>query len=111
MPYIIEKVKGGYKVKNEKTNKFLSKTPLKLSTVKDQAYAIALNEINKGKIKRFEKGGLVNIPSGYQNFSSKVLNYDLVPVLLQPNEIVIPKKHTAKVKKFLKEENIKLPNL
>jgi hypothetical protein len=36
---------------------------------------------------------------------------DTVLARLQPGEIVIPKPHTRKVAAFLREENIKLPNL
>lgn len=111
MPYDIVKVKGGYKVKT-KSGKYLSDKPLKLDTARDQAYAVALNEIKRGKIKNFIKGGKVEFPVGYDVFARKALgNFDIVPSILQPNEIVIPVKHAKKVEKFLKQEKIKLPNL
>ena len=67
-----------------------------------------------GKIKptNFKKGGMVkpkhkNIPKG----ALPKGDVDTAFARLQVGEIVIPKKHTKKVAKFLKEEGIKLPNM
>jgi hypothetical protein len=67
-----------------------------------------------GKIKptNFRKGGMVkpkhkNIPKG----ALPKGDVDTAFARLQVGEIVIPKKHTKKVAKFLKEEGIKLPNM
>lgn len=46
-----------------------------------------------------------------KNMSQRQLNNDSVRAILMPGEIVIPTKHANKVAKFLKKENIKLPNL
>lgn len=60
----------------------------------------------KGKVDGHPK-----LPKGGKLVYLKPHGVDKVPALLQENEIVIPVKHAKKVAKFLKEENIKLPNM
>ena len=67
-----------------------------------------------GKIKptNFKKGGMVK--PKHKNIPASALpkgDVDTAFARLQVGEIVIPKKHTKKVAKFLKEEGIKLPNM
>ena len=50
---------------------------------------------------------MVNIPEKYL----KENDPDQVFARVAVNEIVIPVKHADKVRKFLKQENIKLPNM
>jgi hypothetical protein len=60
----------------------------------------------KGKVDGHPK-----LPKGGKLVYLKPHGVDKVPALLQENEIVIPVKHAKKVAKFLKEEDIKLPNM
>lgn len=60
----------------------------------------------------FQEGG--SVLNRDQNIPKSMLpknDVDVVLARVQPGEIVIPKKFTRKVAKFLREENIKLPNL
>lgn len=64
------------------------------------------------KPTNFKKGGMVkpkhqNIPKGKLPKG----DVDTAYARLQVGEVVIPKKHSKKVAKFLKEEGIKLPNM
>jgi hypothetical protein len=55
-----------------------------------------------GALRKFSKGGVV---------TGKTKNKDTVKALLTPGELVIPVKHSTKVKKFLKSEKIRLPGM
>lgn len=60
----------------------------------------------------FEDGGLVQHTQS--NIPRSILKHndpDVVYARLQPNEIVIPVKHAPLVSKFLKQKNIRLPNM
>ena len=64
------------------------------------------------KPTNFRKGGIVkpkhkNIPKG----ALPKGDVDTAYARLQVGELVIPKKHTKKVSKFLKEEGIKLSGM
>lgn len=61
---------------------------------------------NRARTFRFG-GGVYKHP----NMSKRQIDNDSVRAILMPGEIVIPTKHASKVAKFLKQENIKLPNL
>lgn len=70
------------------------------------------NELkNSGvKVRSFLKGGKV----GRRTIPANMLkpnDVDVVLARLQPGEIVIPVKHTTKVKAMLKKAGIKLPNM
>lgn len=67
---------------------------------------------NKIKPTSFKKGGLVK--PKHKNIPSSALpkgDVDTAFARLQVGELVIPKKHTKAVSKFLKENKIKLPNM
>ena len=60
----------------------------------------------------FQAGG--SVLNRDQNISKRLLpkgDVDVVLARVQPGEIVIPKKYTRKVTKFLKHEKINLPNM
>jgi len=60
----------------------------------------------------FKKGG--KVLKKHQNIPKKALkkgDVDTAYARLQVGELVIPKKHTKKVSKFLKEEGIKLSGM
>jgi hypothetical protein len=60
----------------------------------------------------FKQGGMVK--PKHKNIPSKMLpkgDVDTAYARLQVGEIVIPKKHTKKVAKFLKDNKIKLPGM
>jgi hypothetical protein len=64
----------------------------------------------------YKLGGLVEAnqmgrPPTYSYMKVKNINVDAVPTLLQHGELVIPVKHVDKVAKFLKSQNINLPNM
>lgn len=64
----------------------------------------------------YRLGGLVEAnqmgrPPKYSYMKVKNMGVDQVPTLLQHGEIVIPVKHVDKVAKFLKSQNINLPNM
>lgn len=59
--------------------------------------------VDGGKVKANHK----NIPA----VALKPNDPDRVLARLMPGEIVIPVKHTRKIKEFLKKEKIKLPGL
>jgi len=65
----------------------------------------------------YRLGGLVEThndrgrPPSYVYMKVKTMNEDQVPTLLMKNELVIPVKHAKKVAKFLKSQNINLPNM
>jgi hypothetical protein len=64
----------------------------------------------------YKLGGLVEAnqmgrPPTYSYMKVKNMGVDQVPTLLQHGEIVIPVKHVDKVAKFLKSQNINLPNM
>ena len=63
----------------------------------------SINFVNGGKVKKKHS----TIPKQIL----KVSKVDTVLARLQPGEIVIPVKHTKKVKQFLKKSNIKLPGV
>ncbi len=113
MPYELLKSNAGgfsgWRVRNKRTGAFLSKRALPLDTAEKQRKAVIISEIEKGNVKYFFDGGMVQMPNGY-DFPAKVLKGgDTVPAVLMPGEIVIPVKHAPKVEKFLKQEGIKLP--
>jgi hypothetical protein len=73
---------------------------------------LQVHEINMIQPYQFEHGGYVqslhkNIPS----YLLKKNDVDTVLARVQPGEIVIPTKYTRRVAQFLREENIKLPNV
>lgn len=60
----------------------------------------------------FKKGGMVK--SKHKNIPKSALpkgDVDTAFARLQVGELVIPKKHTKKVSKFLKDNKIKLPGM
>lgn len=62
--------------------------------------------------KNFLKGGRVK--AAHRNIPAQALrprDPDQVLARLMPGEIVIPVKHTRKIKAFLRKEKIKLPGL
>jgi hypothetical protein len=63
----------------------------------------SINFINGGFVKKKHS----TIPKNMIKVSKK----DSVLVRVMPGEIVIPLKHTKKIKQFLKKKNIKLPGL
>jgi hypothetical protein len=77
-----------------------------------QQNAVLNKELKDGKVYNFVNGGTVIRPNGYSKYYNRIFKeQDTIPSVLQVGEIVIPVKHAKKVKKFLKEEKIKLPNL
>ena len=66
----------------------------------------------KIKPNNFRKGGIVK--PKHKNIPKSALpkgDVDTAFARLQVGELVIPKKHTKKVSKFLKEEGIKLAGM
>lgn len=64
----------------------------------------------------YKLGGLVEAnqmgrPPNFSYMKVKNMGVDQVPTLLQHGEIVIPVKHANKVAKYLKSQNINLPNM
>lgn len=55
MPYAVVKVKGGFKVQNEDTGKFLSNMPLDKETARKQLIAVSISEgiFDKKKKKQY----------------------------------------------------------
>jgi hypothetical protein len=63
----------------------------------------------------YNKGGFIETthigrPKKYVHLRVKTQGVDQVPALLQQGELVIPKKHTPMVIKYLKTKKIRLPN-
>ena len=63
----------------------------------------------------YNKGGFIETihigrPKKYVHLRVKTQGVDQVPALLQQGELVIPKKHTTMVIKYLKSKKIRLPN-
>lgn len=114
MPYeIIKSVAGGkhgYRLRKEGTNEYFSKEAMPLERVKKQRSAIAISE-SKRPVK-MNKGGIVPNPQRYKPIQGRSRDYgDVVPAVLEVGELVVPVEHTNKVIKFLKKNNIKLPNM
>jgi hypothetical protein len=64
------------------------------------------------KARNYRSGGAVK--SAHKNIPKGALpkgDVDTVYARLQPGEVVIPKKHSKTVAKFLKEKKIKLPGM
>lgn len=65
----------------------------------------------------YRLGGLVEThnergrPPSFAYMKVRTMGVDQVPTMLMKNELVIPVKHVNKVAKFLKSQNIKLPNM
>jgi len=73
---------------------------------------LQVHEVNMIQPHHFEAGGYVqslhkNIPS----YLLKKNDSDNVLARVKVGEIVIPTKYTRRVSKFLRDENIKLPNV
>ena len=90
--------------------------------VKDQAhlpmrdYATVNMDAMPKLITNMANGGMVPTthigrPPKYMIARIPTLGVDQVPALLQIGELVIPKKHTPKVEKFLKSKGIKLKGM
>lgn len=63
----------------------------------------------------YSKGGFIETvhigrPPKFVNLRMKTKGVDQIPALLQQGELVIPKKHTPMVIKYLKSKKIRLPN-
>lgn len=76
------------------------------------------NLADDGMVKMYhkKKGGLVPTthtgrPPKYIHAKIPTAGVDMVPALLQQGELIVPKKHTPKVEKFLKSKGIKLPGM
>jgi hypothetical protein len=81
-----------------------------LNNIRNNGFQV--HEVNMIQPHHFEAGGYVqslhkNIPS----YLLKQNDVDTVLARVQPGEIVIPTKYTKKVAEFLRDENIKLPNV
>ena len=114
MPFEIVKSeaggKKGYRLRKEGTNTYYSKKALPKNVVYKQRTAIIASEATKKDLKEFRDGGFVKVPEEYRKLREDRYR-DIVPAILEPHELVIPVKYSNKVSKFLKDENIKLPNM
>lgn len=113
MPYEIIRShingKQGYRVKEIGKDKFFSKDPMPLDKAIKQRQAIEIAE-NKKRLHHYHQG-IAYVPSNDKKIVGTNSFGDNVFAVLEKGEIVIPRKYAPKIRKILKEENIKLPGL
>lgn len=106
--------KQGYRVRKVGTNKYFSKDPMTLEASKKQRTAIIMSELglaNRPKAKNMMDGGVVP-KNDFPAVEGRPKDYgDVVPAILEPNELVIPVEHAPMVAKYLKKMGVSLPNM
>ncbi len=104
--------KRGYRVKKQGSNEYFSKEALPLEVAKKQRTAIILSEKGLSKKTNMQAGGVVPNPLKVPPIQGNKKDYgDVVPAILEPNELVIPVQHSKQVMNYLRKQKIKLPGM
>jgi hypothetical protein len=112
MPYrLVPLANGKYTVMNTTSGKTYSYHPMSKQNAENQLRILMTNEPTRS----YAYGGMITKDSTYHprfaTFKVPVDRVDNIPILAQEGELMIPVKHVGKVKKFLREKDIKLPGM
>lgn len=112
MPYeLVPLANGKYTVMNTLSGKTYSYHPMTKANAENQLRILMTNEPTPS----YAYGGVIKKDSTFHprmaTFKIPVDKIDNIPILAQEGELMIPVKHVNKVKKFLRQKDIKLPGM